>query len=461
MGAGRMGAGRELNVGEVIDREPLSRFQAVTIALCGCVVVLDGFDTQSIGFLAPAIADTFKVPLASFGAVFSASLLGLMAGALTLGPVADRVGRRWTVIAATLAFGVFTALTPGATSMGQLAALRFLTGLGLGGAMPNLVALATEYSPKRLQAAVVAWMFAGIPIGAVCGGLVSAALLPAWGWQAVFYVGGGLPTLIAILLVARLPESVRFLIVRKAAPERVAALMRRVAPGLRIGPSDRFTSAVEGAAVEAGGGLPMRHLFTEGRAAGTLLLWVPYFMNLLMIYFVVSWLPAILRQAHLPLSAGVMAITAFSVGGAAGCLVTGRLLRTAGAHPIVLGEFCAATVLIGVLALTPPLLWLILGVTAALGFAVQGAQAGLNALVAGYYPTPIRSTGIGWALGIGRIGSIIGPLLGGVMLSLDWPLRDIFLAGMAPAACAAAAVLVGSRRRGNEAATALAAREAD
>ena len=192
---------QELNVGEIIDREPLSRYQAVTIALCGCVVVLDGFDTQSIGFLAPAMAETFQVPLASFGAVFSASLFGLMLGAMTLGPVADRVGRRWTVILATLAFGVFTALTPSAASVSQLALLRFLTGLGLGGAMPNLVALATEYAPKRLQAMIVAWMFAGIPIGAVCGGLVSAALLPVWGWQAVFYVGGALPTLIAFMII--------------------------------------------------------------------------------------------------------------------------------------------------------------------------------------------------------------------------------------------------------------------
>ena len=227
--------------------------------------------------------------------------------------------------------------------------------------------------------------------------------------------------------------------------------MRRVAPGLRIGPSGRFI-----AAVEAGGGLPMRHLFAEGRASGTVLLWTPYFMNPLMIDFIVSWLPAILRQAHLPPSAGVMAITAFSVGGAADRLVTGRLLKTAGAHPIVLGEFCAAAVLIGALALAPPLLWLILGVTAVLGFAAQGAQAGLNALVAGYYPTPIRFIGVGWALGIGRIGSIAGPLLGGLMLSLDWPLRDIFLAGTAPVVCAAAAVLVGSRRRGSESAATLA-----
>ncbi|MCK8786085.1 MFS transporter [Roseomonas sp. NAR14] len=440
---------RSLDVGEVIDGEPMSRFQMMTVALCGFVVVLDGFDTQAIGLVAPAIAETFGAPLSSFGMVFSAGLFGLMLGALTLGPIADRVGRRWTVIVATLVFGLFTVLTPSASSLDELALFRFLTGLGLGGAMPNLVALATEYTPKRLQAMIVAWMFAGIPIGAVCGGLVSAALLPTLGWQAVFHVGGILPLVTAVLLIARLPESARFLIVRGAAPERIATLMRRVAPGLRIGASDRFVSRVE-----AKRGMPVRHLFTEGRALGTILLWVPYFMNLLMIYFVVSWLPAVLRQAHFPLSAGVTAITLFSIGGALGCLATGHLLKTARVRPVVLAEFCAATVLIGTLAFMPPLLWLILAIATLLGFVVQGAQSGLNALVAAYYPTPIRSTGIGWALGIGRIGSIVAPLLGGLMLSLNWSLQGIFLAGTVPAMCAAVAVLAGSARRQDAAAAA-------
>jgi AAHS family 4-hydroxybenzoate transporter-like MFS transporter len=427
-----------IDVNEFIDRHPVSRYQVLTIALCGCIAVLDGFDTQSIGFLAPAIAERFAIPLKSFAPVFSAGLFGLMIGALSFGPIADKVGRRWTVIVATLVFGVFTALTARVTSVEELVLFRFLTGLGLGGAMPNLVSLATEYSPKRLQPMIVAWLFAGIPIGAVFGGLLSSILLPLFGWQSVFVAGGLLPLLIVFALVIRLPESARFLIARNKDPIAVARIMQRLAPSARITLDDRFSSNAPRSK-----GIPIRELFTEGRAVGTLLLWIPYFMNLLIIYFVVSWLPSVLRQEGMPISAGVAAITSFSVGGALGCLVTGHLLKQLGASRVVLAEFGATICMIAALALSPTSLWTTLAITAALGFVVQGAQAGLNALVAGFYPTAIRSTGIGWALGIGRIGSIIGPLLGGLMLSLDWSLRTILLSGVAPALLAALAIAAG------------------
>ncbi|MFP5516222.1 MAG: MFS transporter [Alphaproteobacteria bacterium] len=425
----------QVNVSDVIDSSSLSRYQMMTIILCGVVVVLDGFDTQTIGFLAPAIADSFGVPIKSFAAVFSAGLFGMMLGALTLGPVADRWGRRWTVIVATLLFGLFSMLTPLATSMEQLVALRFLTGLGLGGAMPNLVSLATEYAPKRQQAMLVAWLFAGIPIGAVVGGLISAVLLPLWGWQSVFYVGGILPLSVTLLLIIHLPESVRFLIARGGDPQKIARIVTRIAPSMPIGPSTHFVSTSPTLK-----GLPMRHLFTEGRALGTVLLWIPYFMNLLLIYFVVSWLPAVLRQVNMPISAGVTAITLFSIGGAIGCLVTGRLLGTFGTRGVVFIEFCSAMILICALAFSPGSFWLIMTVVGLLGFVVQGAQSCMNALVAAFYPTAIRSTGVGWALGVGRLGSIVGPLLGGLLLSLEWSAHEIFLAAAVPALCAAAAI---------------------
>ena len=436
-----------IDVNEFIDRHPVSRFQKVTIALCGCIAVLDGFDTQSIGFLAPAIAGHFAMPLKSFAPVFSAGLFGLMIGALSFGPVADKVGRRWTVIVATSVFGIFTALTARVASVEELVLFRFLTGLGLGGAMPNLVSLATEYSPKRLQAMIVAWLFAGIPIGAVLGGLLSSVLLPLFGWQSVFLAGGLLPLLIVVALVIRLPESARFLIARNRDPVAVTRIMQRLAPSARITLGDRFSSTVSKSK-----GIPIRELFTHGRAMGTVLLWIPYFMNLLIIYFVVSWLPSLLRQEGMPITAGVAAIMSFSVGGAIGCLITGHLLRQLGAARVVLVEFCATVCLITALALSPASLGPMLIITAVLGFVVQGAQAGLNALVAGFYPTSIRSTGIGWALGVGRIGSIVGPLLGGLMLSLDWSLRSILLSGIAPALFAAMAMGVGIviRRNGEE-----------
>lgn len=433
---------REATVSGVVDHQPLSRFQIGTIAMCGFVAVLDGFDTQSIGFLAPAIAESLQVPLRSFAPVFVAGLLGLMCGAGVLGPVADRWGRKWTVVCSTLLFGLFSFLTAYASSFNELLLFRFVTGIGLGGAMTNVVALTAEYSPKRLQAIFVSMLFTGMPLGAVLGGLVASALLPLWGWQSVFCVGGVLPLVMAVVLVAKLPESARYLIAHGARSDRVAALMARVAPGFPDAGRVRF---VPGAAALKG--FSVKHLFTEGRALGTVLLWLPYFMNLLIIYFVISWLPAVLRQASMPISAGVTAISLFSLGGILGSLVQGVTMERVGARRLLALEFFASVLLIGSLGVVPASFGLIVAVAFVLGVLVQGAQAGLNALVAGFYPTAIRSTGVGWALGVGRIGSIVGPILGGVMLSLDWSLQQIFLAGTAPAFCAGLAVLAGSKLR--------------
>ena len=410
--------------------------------MCGFVAVLDGFDTQSIGFLAPSIAESLGVPLQEFAPVFVAGLLGLMCGAGVLGPVADRFGRKWTIVGSTLVFGLFSFLTGFVTSFEELLLFRFLTGVGLGGAMPNVVALSAEYSPKRLQSIFVSMLFTGMPLGAVLGGLVASALLPRYGWASVFYVGGLLPLAMVLVLIVKLPESVRFMIARGVHTERIAAIMARVVPGFTGIRSVRF---VPGAAAPKGSSVGA--LFTEGRALGTILLWVPYFMNLLIIYFIISWFPAVLHNANMPTSAGVTAITLFSLGGIAGSLLQGVTMQKAGASRTLGVEFFLSMLLIGSLAVLPASFGLIMSVAFILGVAVQGAQAGLNALVAEFYPTAIRSTGVGWALGVGRIGSIAGPVLGGVMLSLDWSLQQIFLAGTVPALCAGLAVIAGARLR--------------
>jgi len=434
---------RALTVSEIIDQRPLSRLQISTIVLCALVLVLDGFDAQSLGFLAPSMARTFHVPVSSFGPVFGAALFGLMISAMTSGPIADRWGRRWPIIVSTLTFGIFTLLTARAASFDQLLIFRFVTGLGLGGAMPNVVSLTSEYAPKRLSQVFVSMVFCGMPAGAVLGGLVGAVMLPRWGWASVLYVGGILPFLVALILIKVLPESVRFLGMRGAGPEKIHAILSRISP-------DLATISIRAPAPEEASrqGFPVKHLFSDGRAAGTLLLWVPYFMNLLMIYFIVSWLPALLQQAKLPVTAGISAILLFSVGGMAGALLEGRLMKSLPAWILLVVEFGISTLLIGSLAFALSFS-LIMTVTFVLGFTVQGAQAGLNALAASFYPTAIRSTGVGWALGVGRIGSIVGPVLGGVMLSIGWHAQQIFLAGAVPCLCAAISIGLTSRLRGN------------
>lgn len=432
-----------LTVGEILDQRPLSRMQVSTFLLCGLVLVLDGFDAQSLGFLAPSMARTLHVPVSSFGPIFGAALFGLMISAMTSGPIADRCGRKWPIIISSITFGIFTVLTARAMSFNQLLAFRFLTGLGLGGAMPNVVSLTSEYAPKRLISVFVSMLFCGMPAGALLGGVVGSIMLPKWGWQSVLYVGGILPFVVALILIKVLPESVRFLGVSGASPEKIHAILARISPELADVPiqvtCDQDNSRK---------GIPVKHLFTEGRAVGTLLLWVPYFMNLLIIYFIVSWLPALLQQSDLPVTAGINAILLFSLGGMAGSLLEGRLMNWLGALILLVIEFGISTLLIGSLAFTASLS-LIMTVTFILGLTVQGAQAGLNALVASFYPTAIRSTGVGWALGVGRVGSIVGPVLAGILLSAGWHPRQIFLAGAVPALCAAVSIMLTGRLRGN------------
>ena len=389
----------------------MSPEQVRTIALCAVVVVLDGFDTQCMGFLVPVIAENLRIPLPSFGPVLSAALVGLMVAAMASGPIADRWGRRWVIIVSVVVFAVFALLTARAQSLQELVVYRFLTGLGLGGAMPNAVALTSEFTPKRLQAIVIGAIFTGMPAGAVIASQAAAFMIPRWGWRSVFVLGGALPLALAAILIAALPESAEWI----ASRTRGLVAARRTAP--------------------------VRDLFTDGRAAGTLLLWIPFFMNLLILYFVLSWLPSLLRQSGLSIAAGVQAVAAFSLGGMIGTLGQGHLMRAAGTRTALVAEFALCILLIPSLATTASSLALMLTIIFVLGICVQGAQAGLNALAAMFYPTAIRATGVGWALGVGRVGSIVGPSVGGLLLSLQWTPDRIFMAGMAPAICAAAAIV--------------------
>jgi len=236
-------------------------------------------------------------------------------------------------------------------------------------------------------------------------------MIPRWGWRSVFVLGGMLPLVLALVLIAMLPESIEWM--ESRARGRAAA--RRT--------------------------VPVRDLFTEGRAAGTLLLWIPFFMNLLILYFVLSWLPSLLRQSGLSIAAGVQAVTAFSVGGMIGTLAQGHIMRAIGTRTALVGEFMFCILLIPSLASAASAVPLMLSIIFMLGICVQGAQAGLNALAAMFYPTAIRATGIGWALGVGRVGSIVGPSVGGLLLSMQWTPNRIFMAGMAPAVFAAAAIV--------------------
>ena len=429
---------RVLRVDQLIEEQPFSRLQAITVMLCSVTTIVDGFDAQAIGFLASPLADHFHVDVRSFGQTFAMGLLGIMAGALLMGPVGDRWGRKNALIVSVLTVGVCCLATILTRSLGELTVMRFLTGLGLGGAMPNTIAILSEYTPSRLRPLAICLSAASIPTGGMLSGLVASLLLPRWGWQSMFLAGGIMPLLVAVTLMLLLPESLRFLSLRPANHGRIRGIVRRMWPALAIG------DAVFATPVERAARLPISALFNDGRTAVTLALWTAYFMNLMVLYVVVSWLPAMLKTEGLPVSTGILAITTFSFGGIAGSLSQAPLMSRIRPHILITVEFALFIGLIEYLAHSDITTLSVAVVAFAIGWVIQGAQAGLNVFTATFYPTSARATGIGWGLGVGRIGSVCGPLLGGAALMAGWSARQILSVGAVPAVIAACAVLFAS-----------------
>jgi AAHS family 4-hydroxybenzoate transporter-like MFS transporter len=427
---------------DFIDREPVGGFQIRLLLTCAGVLFLDGFDTQAIGYVAPALAKEWGLTKGALGPVFSAGLFGLMIGALVFGPLADRVGRKKIIIFSTAAFGLGALATALVQDLNSLLVIRFLTGLGLGGAMPNTVAMTSEYNPQRRRATMVMIMFCGFSIGAALGGFLAADLIPRFGWRSVFIVGGIAPLLLLPVLVWRLPESVRFLATAGRAPERVAELLKRISPHSAFAPDARFVVHEAHLA-----GIPVAHLFREGRTAATLLLWVVFFMSLLDIYFLANWLPTVLNDLGASVSEAVMIGSLLQVGGVVGTFALGSVIDRFSFRALALVYFGAVFAVGAIGQLSHSAALVSIAIFAA-GFCVVGGQIAANALAAAFYPTSVRSSGVGWALGIGRIGSIIGPLVGGMLLAAKWSTSAVFMTAAAAALCAALAALSLSRLAG-------------
>jgi MFS transporter, AAHS family, 4-hydroxybenzoate transporter len=431
-----------VDVADYIDAQPIGGFQIRLLLTCAAVLFLDGFDTQAIGYVAPAIAREWGLDKAALGPVFSAGLFGLMIGALSLGPLADRVGRKRIIIFSTIAFGLGALATALVQDVAALIAIRFLTGLGLGGAMPNAIALTSEFNPRRRRATMVMIMFCGFSVGAALGGLLAAALIPQFGWRSVFVAGGIAPLLLAPILALKLPESVRFLALKGSADARVAQLLGLLNPNAPLAPAMRFV--VDEAELS---GMPVKHLFGDGRTLATLLLWVVFFMSLLDIYFLSNWLPTVLNDLGASVSEAAAIGSMLQVGGVVGTLALGSVIDRFSFRALALVYFVAmfAVGAIGQLGHSAMLVTVAIFVA---GFCIVGGQIAANALAAGFYPTSVRATGVGWALGIGRIGSIVGPLVGGILLSMKWSTAGVFLMAAAAALCAALAAFLLSRLAG-------------
>jgi AAHS family 4-hydroxybenzoate transporter-like MFS transporter len=433
----------DVDVGTIVEQSRFGAFHAQILFWSFLIMLFDGFDMQALGLAAPAIAKAWHVSRASFAPVFSSGLVGMMIGAALLGPGGDRWGRKPMIVGGAITFSVFALMSAWAANPMVLIVLRFLTGVGIGAAIPNVVALNTEYAPRRLRATMVTIMFIGYTLGGAVGGLVASRLIPLFGWQSVFYCGGIVPLVIALFALKLLPESIQSEVIRYGDSTRARALLVRLLPGGGIGAHARLVSNAPERV-----GMPVKYLFLEERAAVTLLLWLCYVSNLITMYFILNWLPTIIESAGLPLKDAAVITALFSVGGIAGSLIIGCLLDRGGALllPLFFGCSAVAVGAFGSVGGTHAILSM-----AALfaGFFVIGAQSGLNALAGITYPPFMLSTGVGWALGVGRVGSILGPLVGGLLIALQLPLPHIFIWGATPmlVACVASAVLLRLCRR--------------
>jgi MFS transporter, AAHS family, 4-hydroxybenzoate transporter len=431
-----------VDVADYIDQQPVGSFQIKLLLTCAAVLFLDGFDTTAIGYVAPSLAKEWALTKAALGPVFSAGLFGLMIGALTFGPLADRVGRKKIIIFSTLAFGLGTLATAFIQDVNTLLVIRFLTGLGLGGAMPNTVAMTSEFSPHRRRATMVMIMFCGFSIGAALGGLLAAALIPKFGWRSVFVVGGAAPLLLVPILALRLPESVRFLSLTGGANARVAELLASINPKAAFALGTQFVVHEPALA-----GMPVLHLFRDGRTLATLLLWVVFFMSLLDLYFLANWLPTVLNDLGASVSAAAVIGSMLQVGGVVGTFALGSVIDRFSFRALALVYFAAVFAVGAIGQLGHSVAMVTMAIFAA-GFCIVGGQIAANALAAGFYPTSVRSTGVGWALGIGRVGSIIGPLVGGALMTAKWSTGSVFMAAATAAFCAALAAFSLSRLAG-------------
>jgi MFS transporter, AAHS family, 4-hydroxybenzoate transporter len=427
-----------VDVADFIDRQPVGRFQVRLLLTCAAVLFLDGFDTQAIGYVAPALAKEWGLTKGALGPVFSAGLFGLMIGALVFGPLADSIGRKKIIIFSTLAFGVGALATAFVHDVNALLVIRFLTGLGLGGAMPNAIAMTSEFNPRRRRATMVMIMFCGFSVGAALGGLLAAALIPQFGWRSVFVVGGVAPLLLVPILALWLPESVRFLALTGRADDRVAKLLGLISPKAAFAPATQFVVNEPGLA-----GIPVLHLFRDGRTRVTLLLWVVFFMSLLDLYFLSNWLPTVLNDLGASVSSAAAIGSMLQVGGVVGTFALGSVIDRFSFRALALVYFSAVFAVGAIGQLGHSTVLVTMAIFAA-GFCIVGGQIAANALAATFYPTAVRATGVGWALGIGRVGSIVGPLIGGALLTAKWSTASVFAAAAIAALCAAlAAVCLG------------------
>ncbi|VVD89065.1 4-hydroxybenzoate transporter [Pandoraea iniqua] len=421
-----------LDLQSFLDGRRMSGLQWRVVVLCFLIVAIDGIDIGLAAYIAPAVRREWGLSVAELSPIFVSALIGMMAGSLLFGPLADRRGRRFVLLASVATFGLATLATLFATNVTELSVLRFIAGAGIGGASPAAVTLTAEYASGKRKLSIITLMMCGNSMGSAFGGVVASQIIERHGWHAMVLVGGVLPILLLPVLWALLPESMRFLALRRPhEQERLRALGRRIAPDV-VTPQTTFV-ALEKKQSRS----PVRELLVAPYARGTLLLWAAFFMGLSVLYLMASWLPTIITNSGGSMRNAALITALWSIGGTTGGLLLGRVMDSARPAWVLGAAYAVAFVTVicigrtfGNAAVLAPLVYIA-------GVCISGTQVGLNGLAATYYPTANRATGVAWATGIGRFGSILGSSVGGLLLGSGMAYPVLFAIVGVPALVAA------------------------
>ena len=416
---------------ELVESRPIGRLQYVGFAIVFLVAMLDGLDTQILGYVAPALAKSWHLSPAEVGSAFSIGLVGVMLGSLSLGVLGDAIGPKRVLVGVTLLVGVATLLTSCAGSIEQLRIFRFLTGFGVGGALPNTIAIASQLAPDRRRATWITLIGCGFPLGATVAGVVAASTLASGGWRLAYQTAGVLPIVMVPFLARYLPESIPALLRRRGGQEQANRVLQRMYA------DHRPATVVWSGGSETSNRMPLKALFERQRLTTSLLLAPLFFMSLLVLYFMANWLPSLLQELGFSPKQAVVATTGFNLAGLIGSPILGVMVDRVGFRRVLILSYLSGAFCVTALALATHNPTVMVVLTAIAGFVLIGSQGSLNALPASLYEDDLRAAATGWALGTGRLGSVAGPLIAGYLLAAQYSHAQVMMMSTVPTICAA------------------------
>lgn len=437
-----------VNIQTFINEQPFGGFQRLIFCLCFAIVLLDGFDTAAIGFIAPSLLTEWHLTKPDLAPVLSAALFGLACGALVSGPLSDRLGRRALLLGSVFLFGVACLVSAFSSSIGQLTVLRFITGVGLGAAMPNAVTMMGEFSPDRRRATVINLMFCGFPLGAAFGGFLAAWMIPHFGWRSVLMLGGAAPLLLGAVLLARMPESVRFMVSSGQSAERIRATLSRISRDAMDAASFVMT---ETAPQTGSTGLGV--VLSRSYIVGSVMLWIAYFMGLVIFYASINWMPILLKDAGLTPKSATLVSALFPLGGV-GAVLCGVLMDRFNANRVIAVCYALTAVSVYAIGQAAGNVGMLVLVVFVAGVLMNTAQSSMPALAAAFYPTEGRGTGVAWMLGIGRFGGIAGSFLVAELTRRHFTFAGVFATIAVAGVLSCAALLIKQTARPHERASA-------